>query len=157
MQKKFYPIETEVGKLDIKKLINVPTSLNNLETNVDNLDVHNLKNDPIDIKDLSDLVSNELVKNIKFNTLKVKINKSDQKIPGATTLIHINHCNKDKQSLEKNENVDKKGLGVGASVTSTVLYTEIKEVYNKTPDNSDLIKKRDYKSCGNVCYLAHFL
>ena len=38
-----------------------------------------------------------------------KVNKFDKKIPDATTLIHINQYNTDKQNLEhKNEDFDKK-------------------------------------------------
>ena len=47
--------------------------------------------------------------NKKFNTLKTKVNKFDKKIPDATTLIHINQYNTDKQNLEhKNEAFDRK-------------------------------------------------
>ena len=46
-------------------------------------------------------MKNEVVKNTKVSTLKTKVNKLDKKIPDATTLIHINHYNKDKQNLEK--------------------------------------------------------
>ena len=35
------------------------------------------------------------------STLKTKVNKIDEKIPDATTLIQINQYNTDKQSLEK--------------------------------------------------------
>ena len=36
-------LKAEVDKLDINKLVNVPTSLNNLKTKVDDLDVGKLK------------------------------------------------------------------------------------------------------------------
>ena len=35
----FFSLKTEVDKLDINKLTNVPASLNNLKTKVDDLDV----------------------------------------------------------------------------------------------------------------------
>ena len=50
-------------KLDIKKLVNVPTSLNNLKTEVDDLDVGRLKTVPVDLKNLSDVVDNEVAEN----------------------------------------------------------------------------------------------
>ena len=56
---------------------------------------------------LSDVVDNEVVKNTNFKTLKIKVNNLDKKIPDATTLIHINQCNTDKQNLVK-KNRDKK-------------------------------------------------
>ena len=50
---------------------------------------------------MSDKVDNEVVKNTKFNTLKTKVNNLENKIPDATTLIHINQYKTDKQNLEK--------------------------------------------------------
>ena len=76
-------------------------SLNNLKTKVDDLDVGKLKTVPIDLKKLSDVEDNEVLKNTKFNTLKTKVNNLEKKIPDATTLLHINECNTDKQNLGK--------------------------------------------------------
>ena len=83
-------MKAEVDKLDINKLVNVPTSLNNLKTKVDDLDVGKLKTVPVDLKKLSDVVANEVVKNTKFNTLKIKVNSLEKKFSDVTTLIHIN-------------------------------------------------------------------
>ena len=96
----FVALKTEVDKLDINKLGNVPTSLNNLKTKVDDSDVGTLKTVSVDFKKLSDVVDHEVVKNKKFNTLKTKVNKLDQKIPHATTLAHINQYNTDKQNFQ---------------------------------------------------------
>ena len=90
-------------------MVTVPTSLNNLKTNVDELDVGKLKLVSVDLKKLSDVVANEVVKNTKFNTLKTKVNSFEKEVPDATTLIHINQYNTDKQNLEKKiEDIDKK-------------------------------------------------
>ena len=97
-------VKAGVDKLDINKLVNVPTTLNNLnslKTKVDDLDAGKLKTAPVDLKKLNDVVDTELVKNTKFNTLKAKVNNLDQKIADSTILIHINQYNKDKQNLEK--------------------------------------------------------
>ena len=94
-------MKTEVDKLDINKLVNVPTSFNNLKTKVDDLDVGKLKTVPVDLKKLSDEADNEVVKSTKFNTLKTKVNNLDKKILNATNLIHINQYNADKQNLGK--------------------------------------------------------
>ena len=84
-------MKAKVNKLDIAKLVNVPTKLNNLETNVYDLDVDKLKTDaPIDLKKIRDVVDNEVVKNLICNTLKTEINNLEKKIPEATALIHIN-------------------------------------------------------------------
>ena len=61
---------------------------------------------PVDLKNLSDVVDNEVIKNSKFNTLQTKLN-----IPDATTLIHLNQYNTDKQNLEKKiVDVDKRNF-----------------------------------------------
>ena len=99
--KHFLASKAEVGKLDIYKLFNVPTRLNNLKTKQYDLDVGKSKTVPVDLKKLSDVVANEDFMNTKFNTLKTKVNSSEKKIPNATTLIHINQYNTDKQNLEK--------------------------------------------------------
>ena len=55
-KKRFYCFKTEVDKLDINKLVNVPTSLNNLKTKVDDLNVGKLKTVLVDLNELSDVV-----------------------------------------------------------------------------------------------------
>ena len=67
-KKGFIALKAEVDKLDINKLVNVLTSLNNLKTKVDDLDVDKLK--PADLKKISELI--KFVKTTKFNTLKIK-------------------------------------------------------------------------------------
>ena len=101
--------KAEVVKQDINKLVNVPTALNNLKIKLDDLDVGKLKTVTIDLKKLSDVVANEVVKNAKFNTLKTQVNSLEKKLSDATTLIHVNQCNTDKENLEKKiGHVDKK-------------------------------------------------
>ena len=89
-------MKAEVDKLDINKLINVLTSLNNLKTKVKDLDFGKLKTVPVDLKKLSDVADNEIVKITKFNKLKTKVNILEKKIPDSSTLIHINQYNIDK-------------------------------------------------------------
>ena len=57
-------MKAEVHKPDINKLVNVPTSLNNLKTKVADLDV--------DLKKLSDVVDNQVVKKHKIQHTKDK-------------------------------------------------------------------------------------
>ena len=47
-KKYFIPVKGEFDKLDINKLVNVPTSLNNLKTKLDDFDDDKLKTVPID-------------------------------------------------------------------------------------------------------------
>ena len=72
-------MKAEAGKLDINKLANVPTSLNNLKAKVDDLDVGKLNTVPVDFKKLSDAVDNEVVKNTRFNILKTKVTNLEKK------------------------------------------------------------------------------
>ena len=95
-------LKAEVNKLDINKLTNFSTSLNNLKTKVDDLDLGKLKAVPVDLKKLSDVVGNKVVKNIKFKWLKSKVHNLEKNIPDATTFIHIKQYNTDKQNLERN-------------------------------------------------------
>ena len=83
-------MKPEVDKLDINRLVYLPTNLNNLKIKVDDLDVGRLKIALANLKKFSDEVVNEFVKKTKFNRLKTKANSLEKKIPDATTLIHIN-------------------------------------------------------------------
>ena len=65
-------MKAEVGKLEINKLANVPTSSNNLKTKVGDLDVGKLKTVTVDLKMISDAVDNEVIENTKFNTVKTE-------------------------------------------------------------------------------------
>ena len=49
-KKDFIALKAEVDQLDMNKLTNVPTSLNNLKTKVDDVDVGKLKIVPVDLK-----------------------------------------------------------------------------------------------------------
>ena len=50
LKKDFIALRDEVDKVDINKLVNVPTSLNNFKTKVDYLDVGKLETVPVDFK-----------------------------------------------------------------------------------------------------------
>ena len=68
LQKSVIALKAEVEKLNINKLVKVPTSLNNVKTKVDDLDVGKLKTVPVDLKKLSDAVDNSLVPITVLNT-----------------------------------------------------------------------------------------
>ena len=92
-KKDFIALKVEVDKLDINKLVNVSTSLDNSKTKVGNLNVGNLKTLPVALKELSNALDNEVVKNTKINTLKTKVNNLEKKNPDATNLIHMHLYN----------------------------------------------------------------
>ena len=109
IKKDFIALKVEIDKLDIDKLTNVPTSLNDLETKVHDLNVDKVKSVHVDLrrlKKLRDAVDDEVFKNTKFNTIKTKLNNLEKKcIPNAFTLIHINQYNTERQNLERNMEV----------------------------------------------------
>ena len=55
-------MKTEVDKLDINKLVNVPTSLNNLKTKCVDLEVGQLKPVPLELKKPSDRIDIAFIK-----------------------------------------------------------------------------------------------
>lgn len=72
------------------------------------LNVVKLKTVCSNLKEL-DLVKKEVTKNAKFDMPNAKVNDLENKINGATNLIHINQQNTDKQNLDqKIEDGDKK-------------------------------------------------
>ena len=138
-------MKAEVDKVDINEIVNVPTSLNNLKTEVDDLNIGKLKTVPVDLKKLSYVVDNKVVKNTKFNTTKTKVSNLEKKILDATTLIHINQYNTDKQNSEKTiRDVDKKSPDPNGLVTTTVLNKKKSEVENKTTDRDKYITTPEF-------------
>ena len=54
-------LKTEVDKLDIDKLKNLPNNLSNLKSKVGKLDMNRLAPAPVDLSKLSNVVKNEVV------------------------------------------------------------------------------------------------
>ena len=75
--------KSNIDKLDIDKLKNVPTNLGNLKSNVDKLDVDKSKPVPVDLSKLSEVVKNFVVKEDVYNAT---IKNSADKIPDITNL-----------------------------------------------------------------------
>ena len=73
-------LKSDVDKLDIDKLKNVPINLSNLKSKVDKLDVDKLVPVPFDLSKLSDAVKTMLLKKIyimlRSEILKIKYLKS---------------------------------------------------------------------------------
>ena len=64
-------LKSNVAKLDIGKLKNVPTNLSNLKSKVDKIGVDKLLPVPVDLSKLSDAVKNNIVKKDVYNA-KIK-------------------------------------------------------------------------------------
>ena len=64
----FVVSKAEVEKLDINKLVNVPTGLNNLKTKVDDLDIGQLKTVSINLKKFDETKKSDGVNKKIHNT-----------------------------------------------------------------------------------------
>ena len=71
-------LKSRLDKLNIEKLKNAPTNLNNLKSKVDKLDVDKLMPVTVSLSKLRDLVKNDVVKK---DTYKAKIENIEDKIP----------------------------------------------------------------------------
>ena len=81
-------MEVQGGKLNIYRLVNVPSNSSNLKTNVDHLDIDKLTTVPIVLKKISDL--KEKKRCSKFNKLNVKADNLKNETPNAYSLIQTN-------------------------------------------------------------------
>ena len=121
-------LKSDVYKLDIDKLKNVPTNLSNLKNKVDQLDVDELVPAHVDLSKLSDAVKNDVVKKDVYNA-KIKSNKD--KITGITNLAP-------KTTLNAKTNEVK---GEIPNITNLATTTALTVVENKIPSVSNLVKK----------------
>ena len=78
-------LKSNVDKIDIDKLKNIPNNLSNLKSKMDNdkLDVDNLVPVPDDLSKLIEIVKNDAVQIDAYNT---KIKNIEDKIPAITNL-----------------------------------------------------------------------
>ena len=74
-------LKSNVDKLNIDKLKNVPSGLRNLKNKVNKLDIDKLVPVPVDLNKLSDLVKNDVVKKDVYNA---KTKNIKDKIPDIT-------------------------------------------------------------------------
>ena len=84
-------LKSDVDKLDIGKLKNVPINLSNLESKVDQLDVDKLVSVPVDLSKLIDVVKNNVVKKLVYNakireTINLNKNVTSNKIKNVLEL-----------------------------------------------------------------------
>ena len=75
-------LKSNVDKIDINKLKNLPTNLSNLKTKVDKLDVDKIVHVSVDLSKLGDIVINVDEKDV-YNA---KIKNIEDKIPDITNL-----------------------------------------------------------------------
>ena len=122
-------LKSNVGKLDIDKLKNVPTSLSNLKSKVDKLDVDKVVHVPTDLSKLSDVVKMMLLKKDVYN---VKTKNIADKIPDIANLAT-------NASLNAKINEIKGEIPSIINLASTTVLTAVE---NKIPNASNLVKKK---------------
>ena len=76
-------LKSDVDKLEIDELKNVPINLNSLKSKVDKLDVGKLKTSPVDLSKLSNALKNDVVEKDVYN---FNIKNIEDKIPDITNL-----------------------------------------------------------------------
>ena len=148
-------------KADIKNISHVDTSsfalklnLAYLKSDVGKLDIDKLVPVPVDLSKLSDLVKNDVVKKDAYNKLVAKVNNIDtsrfvlktkydtdkseleNKIPDTSDLVKKTDYN------TKIIEIEGKILGISNLARKTALPT----VENKTPNVNNLVKKTDYNT-----------
>ena len=147
------------AKVDIKNITHIDTSsfelktnLANLKTDVDKLDIDKLVPVPTDLSKLSDVVKNDVVKKTEYDNLANKVNnintsrfilevkydtdklELEKKIPDTSNLIKKSDYNAKISEIE----------GKIPSITNLATKTALTTVENKIPSNSNLVKKTDY-------------
>ena len=139
VKKDFVALKAEIDKLDINKLVNVTTNLNNLKTKW--FRCWWVKNCSCRLEKIKWSSGEWSCKKHKIQHSETKVNKLDKKNPAATTLIHNNQCNTDNQNLKKKNwgMLIKKPRNEQFSNTTTVLNTKISKVKNKMPVNKSTI------------------
>ena len=76
-------LKSNVDKLDIDELKDVPTDLSNLRSKVDKLDIDKLGAVPVDLNKLSNVVKNDVVEKTED---EAKLKNIEDKIPDITNL-----------------------------------------------------------------------
>ena len=124
-------LKSDVDKLDIDKLKNVPTNLSNLKSKIDKLVPV-----PVDLSKRSNAVKNDVVKKDAYNA---KIKNIEDKIPDITNL-----ATKTTLTAKTNE-----VNGEIPNITNLATTSALTAVENKIPSVSNLVKKTNYNTKNN--------
>ena len=148
-------LKSDVDKLDIDKLKNLPTNLSNLQSKVDKLD-DKLVPVPVDLSKLSNVVENVVVKKDVYDvkiknvedkipditklatktTLNAKINEVKGEIPNITNLVTTSGLNANINEV----------IGGIPNITNLVTTSALTAVENKIPIVRNLAKKTNYNT-----------
>ena len=122
-------LKSNVDKLDINKLKNILTNLDNLRSKVDKLDVDTLLPVSVCLIKFSDIAENVVVKQDVYNA---KINNIDDKIPNITILVTNSSLNAKINEIK----------GEIPSIINLATAAALIAIKNKIPNISNLVKKK---------------
>ena len=126
--------KSNLDKLDIDKLKNLPSNLSNLKNKVDEIGIGKLETTPVDLNKLSNVVKNDVIKQDVYNA---QIKDIEDKIPDITNLATNTSLNV-KISQVKGE--------IPSITDLTPTSTALTAVQNKIHNVSNLIKKTDHNT-----------
>ena len=126
-------LKSDVDKLDIDKLKNVPTTLSNLKSKWDKLDVDKLVTFSVYLSELNDVVKNDIVKE---DVCDAKMQNIEDKIPNITNIAN-------NTALNVNINEVKKKI---ATITNLATTNYSYCCWKKKPNVSNLVKKTDHNT-----------
>ena len=132
-------LKSNVDKLKIDKLKNVPNNLTNLKSQVDKLYGNKLVPVSVYLSKLSDVVKNGVLKKDLYNAKNKNI---EDKIPDITNLATNTSFNAKINEV----NVEIPNI---TNLATTIALTTVK---NKIPNVSNLVKKTDYNTKVKNCY-----
>ena len=121
-------LKSNVDKLDIDKLKNIPSGLSNLKNKVGKLNVDKLVSVPVDLSKLGDVVKNDIVKKDEYIA---RIKSIEDKIPNITNLAT-------KTTL--NAKIDEVKSEI-LNITNLATISSLTAVENEIPNISNLVKK----------------
>ena len=146
-------------KVGIKNILPVDTSsfelkmnLTNLKTEVDKLDIDKLVPVPTDLSKLSNVVKNDVIKKTDYNS---KITEIEGKIPDISNLATKTALNTvenkipDTSGLVKNSDFNTKVTEIEGKIpeiSNLATKTALTAFENKIPSVSNLVKKTEYNT-----------
>ena len=120
------------------------TNLALLKTEVDKLDIPKLKDVPIDLADLTKQVQEDFTKKTDFNTLKTKVDKNNTDNDNLESIINKNDTTTKKSINSLKTKVD--GIDLSKYVLKTVYDNKIGNLELKIPDFKGLLLISSFNS-----------
>ena len=148
-------LKSKVDKLDIDKLKNVPTNLNNLKS-----EVYKLVPVPVDLNQLTDVVKNDVVKEGAYNAQIKHIADKISDITNLATIVSvnvkINEVKNEMPAANPSTAAETKIPNVSNLVNKTDYNTKISEIENKITNDYDHDKYITTQESNKLAYIQTF-